>query len=255
MLSRCSYRDNERTRPTTPPAPIATTVRATTPSEKKPAINVTVNPKSLVNPAAIAKSAVSKPSKKIDMGAASNYGTRTDIGINSPTHRNTHAEEDLFDTGDAPSTATVPQPQHSDLLDDIFKTCPTVPNSAEQSAVAGDDFFNPREDESAEFGDFASAFGGAPPSTKAPAALPRPPSVDGDEFADFSSAFVPGAPVAPTTNAINSNELLFGTTTVSQPLFSPSGPPSLVSNSAPVADLLSDLDGLSLDAPVPSGKQ
>lgn len=257
-LSFRSYRDNERSRPTTPPASTAKSVRATTPSEKKPTINVTVNPKSLVNPAAVAKSGVSKPSKKIDMGAALTYGTHSDLGINSPTHRNTHAESDLFDTGDAKSTV-VAVPQQADLLDDIFKTCATN----DQPAANEDDFFNPREEENQEFGDFASAFGNnstAPaPAASVTASLPRPPSIDGDEFADFSSAFVAApptsVPAAPATNitANNSNDLLFGSTTVSQPLFSPSGPPS--NNIAPVADLLSDLDGLSLNAAVPSGKQ
>lgn len=43
--------------------------------------------------AAATTAAASKPAKKIDMGAAKNFGKSTDLGINSPTHRNTHAEE------------------------------------------------------------------------------------------------------------------------------------------------------------------
>lgn len=210
----------------------------------------------MVNPSIVPKSGVPKPTnKKIDMGAASSYGVRTDLGINSPTHRNTHAEEDLFTTDDTPVAAATPATPADDLLDDIFKTCATVPiNNTSQS---DDDFFNPREDESQEFGDFASAFGN---NSSAPVAVnnvtPITAVANHDEFADFSSAFVPPAPAldVSTNHLSNSNSLLFGANNINQPLFNQSEPTSLVGNSAPVADLLSDLDGLSLDAAVPSGK-
>lgn len=144
----------------------------------------------------------------------------------------------------------------TDLLDDIFKTCSTAPGASPTPSLNNknpgeDDFFNPREEEEVqEFGDFASAFGNA----TAAAAVP-PPLAVANEFADFSSAFVASASApAVHTNNSNSNSLLFGSTTVEQPLFNQSGLSSLTSSKAPVADLLSDLDGLSLDTPVPSGK-
>lgn len=240
-----------------------TAARTTGSAEKKQTINVTVNPKSLAVPAVSGKPVVVKqPTKMIDMGAALTYGAHSDLGINSPTHRSTHADENLFDA-DGVSSAPTAGVSQGDLLDDLFKTCASVPQtvvSKVQPAATGaeDDFFNPREDESQEFGDFASAFGNSTaPVQSAPvaASLPRPPSAGADEFADFSSAFVPVAPAA-NINANASNDLLFGTPTISQPLFAaPSGPSSLANNSAPVTDLLSDLDGLSLGgAPVPSGK-
>lgn len=252
------YRDKERVRPTTPSAAAAVaapattaTVRSTTPSEKKPTINLTVNPKTIANPAASGKSVgLAKVTKKIDMGAATNYGARSDLGINSPTHRSTHAEGDLFSAEDSPSVTVSNQP---DLLDDIFKTCApsgTITPPTNQNRI--DDDFNPRADDAQEFGDFASAFGnGSVPPT--PTAVSKPASV-GDEFADFSSAFVPAAPGPATIDAVNTNDFLFGSPNITQPLFSQSEPTSLISNKAPVADLLSDLDGLSLGAPVPIGK-
>lgn len=252
------YRDKERTRPTTPPAPSSLSGRATTPLEKKPTINVTVNPKSLVNPAIVPKAGIPKPTnKKIDMGAASSYGVRTDLGINSPTHRNTHAEEDLFTTDDAPVSAIAVLANQTDLLDDIFKTCATVPTN--NKSQGDDDFFNPREDESQEFGDFASAFGNNSAATPVAVNNVKPAAsiaADRDEFADFSSAFVPPAPALNiSTNSLNnSNSLLFGANNINQPLFNQSEPSSLVGTSTPVTDLLSDLDGLSLGASVPSGK-
>lgn len=210
----------------------------------------------MANPSIVPKSGVPKPTnKKIDMGAASSYGVRTDLGINSPTHRNTHAEEDLFTTDDAPVVVATPAKPADDLLDDIFKTCATVPTNS--TSQGDDDFFNPREDESQEFGDFASAFGN---NSSAPVAVNNvnatTVAANHDEFADFSSAFVPPAPAldVSTNNLNNSNSLLFGANNINQPLFNQSEPTSLVGNNAPVADLLSDLDGLSLDAVVPSGE-
>lgn len=265
MLCFRRYRDKERTETDR----TSTTPRATTPSEKKPTINVTVNPKSLAttttNVPSTTKPVTVKPTKKIDMGAATNFG-RDEIGINSPTHRNTHAEEDLF--GSAIISASTDN--QNDLLDDIFKTCSTTNNLATEPVAlttkpADDDFFNPRLDEAQEFGDFASAFGGNPVQTS-----PPPPSsvtvIDSNidtkknDFADFSAAFEPAAPspavpTPPATTQLSSNTNLNASANL---LFAVNSTPTSAQQTSTgnqnVGDLLSDLDGLSLDVSVPTGK-
>lgn len=207
---------------------------------------MSVNPKSIsasVITTAPTKS-TAKGVKKIDMGAASTYGRDT-IGINSPTHRNTHAEEDLFGT-----TAVVLTENPNDLLDDIFKTCPTSSASIGEitQGTNDDDFFNPRgEEREQEFGDFASAFGNSAAATVLPTQQPSItlPSVKKDEFADFGSAFT--AADATITAVDDNNSSLFNLA---------SSPPSNqhASNVKPVADLLADLDGLTLATPLPTGK-
>ncbi|XP_050087304.1 clathrin interactor 1 [Anopheles aquasalis] len=185
------------------------------------------------------RAAASKPTKKIDLGAASGFaktaaaaatssGTTKDFGIHSPTHRNTHAEE-IVGAGN-----------QQEVLEDLFKTCPTKSTSASASLVGNndeDDDFNPRATE--EFGDFESAFGGGGGSSKAPATSA---SKEGDEFADFAafggSAPSGGTGAAPAATA----DLLFGlggvapTATTAMPAMASSGS----------VDILSDLSGLSL---------
>lgn len=182
------------------------------------------------------------------MGAALNFG-RAELGINSPTHRNTHAEEDLFGTADVVSTTVASTPAaagQNELLYDIFQTCSSAP-------TADDDFFNPRDEESHEFGDFASAFGTTTATATAPVA-PHPSAVPlaapkKDEFADFSSAFTS----APNPNPVvveGNTDILFGAVSpVSNPIAS-----NPISSGGGGADLLSDLDGLSLGAPISSGE-
>lgn len=238
---------------------MTTAPRATTPSEpKKPTINVTVNPKSLSSSNATAKT--TKVSKKIDMGAATNFG-RDELGINSPTHRNTHSEEDLFATSNTiTTTSTANKPE----LDDIFKTCSTTNNLvsstvSSQSNNLDDDFFNPRADDTQEFGDFASAFG----TTAAPVTSKSEPLVGHNDtkkndFADFSSAFDSDQqqqqqqePPSLSSNTFNNDpaNLLFAINST------PNAQITASNNSNPkVGDLLSDLDGLSLDVSVPTGK-
>uniref|UniRef100_A0A2M4A867 Putative equilibrative nucleoside transporter protein n=1 Tax=Anopheles triannulatus TaxID=58253 RepID=A0A2M4A867_9DIPT len=185
------------------------------------------------------RSAASKPTKKIDLGAASGFaktaaaaaatsGASKDFGIHSPTHRNTHAEE-IVGVGAA---------NQQEVLEDLFKTCPTKSTSASASLVGNndeDDDFNPRATE--EFGDFESAFGGGSGgSTKAPAVSA---SKDGDEFADFAAfggSAPSGAPPAATA------DLLFGLGGVA-PTATPAMPAMASSGSV---DILSDLSGLSL---------
>lgn len=206
-----------------------------------------------------------KPTKKIDMGAASTFG-RDELGINSPTHRNTHAEEDLFGTANVVNVNA----NKVDLLDDLFKTCATSSDSPvieTASAIhADDDFFNPRSDETNEFGDFASAFGGsasatttaaavAKASTPASAAVIASLSLDSAsdskncDFADFS-AFDGGSQQSSTSNVPHdSANLLF-----SMNVLNTNAQTTTSNSNQPIGDLLSDLDGLSLNVPVASGE-
>lgn len=214
---------------------------------------MTVNPKSLSSNATNTVAATTKSTKitkKIDMGAATNFG-RDELGINSPTHRSTHAEEDLFATSNTTSVTTTNQ---ADSLDDIFKTCSNtnalVSNTVStQSNKTEDDFFNPREDESQEFGDFASAFGTSAPTTQPEKLLKNGGIITEqrkNEFADFSSAFESNQASSNTSN--DPANLLFA-------INSTSNAQTTASNSNPkVGDLLTDLDGLSLDVSVPAGK-
>lgn len=144
---------------------------------KKPiSVKTTVKALPAVAPttSAAASTAV-RGAKKIDMGAALNYGKASDLGINSPTHRNTHSE-DLF--GDEPVVKKIPASRsNNDIIEDIF-------SSASSSDPVIDDF-DPRAEETApDFGDFATAFGSSDIPTKAPVVAPV-----ATEFADFSSAF------------------------------------------------------------------
>lgn len=257
------YRDKERSEPasvtpsastassapTPTPAPVTTTpVRAITPSEtkKSTSINLTVNPKSLTSANSTIKS--TKITKKIDMGAASNFG-RDELGINSPTHRNTHAEEDLFATS---TTPTITSSGNQSDLDDLFKTCSTTNNFVSNpvspqsnNVIKDDDFFNPREEESQEFGDFASAF-----STSTEPSQPEKIAENDtkkNDFADFGSAF--DAEQQISSNTINDPaNLLFAINST------PNAQNTTSNSNLKVGDLLSDLDGLSLDVSVPTGK-
>lgn len=184
------------------------------------------------------------------MGAASNFG-RDELGINSPTHRNTHAEGDLFNLN-ATSIAATSTSDKNELIDDLFKTCATTnpaPTSStdtngqkESNALESD--FNPRADEVQEFGDFASAFGSSSEPTSLNATN-TPVVAKKDDFADFSSVFE-GAQAA--KNVVNADNLLFVED-------SPAIDRSVATNSSqPVGDLLSDLHGLNLNTPIPSGE-
>lgn len=207
------------------------------------------------------KTVGNKTSKKIDLGAASTFGK--DIGINSPTHRNTHDEEVFSPV----------QQSGNDLLEDLFQSNDMV-TPTQKSFVRLDDSedFNPRADD-ADFGDFNSAFGGSDAAPihnvvagnlKVP---PRPPSLSGDEFADFGNAFTVGVDPQPTSSSLHqSNSLLFGTTPIIQPSLTAASasldlfggnlaalvnPPPTSSASA---DLLSDFGGLNLNTTIDNGK-
>uniref|UniRef100_A0A182UBC3 ENTH domain-containing protein n=1 Tax=Anopheles melas TaxID=34690 RepID=A0A182UBC3_9DIPT len=198
-------------------------------SERK--INLNIKPTGSSATGSSLRSA-QKTTKKIDLGAASGFAKTAatasaasatpvnQFGINSPTHRNTHAEE-IVGTGG----------KQQDIIDDLFKTCPTKSASTTDALVDEDDF-NPRATE--DFGDFESAFGastGKPVLTTA---------TKGDDFADFAAfgkEHTQPAAAAPSTEA--STDLLFG--------LSVGNTSTGASNNggAPI-DILSDLSGLSL---------
>ncbi|XP_065075440.1 telomere length regulation protein TEL2 homolog [Ochlerotatus camptorhynchus] len=214
-------------------------------AEKKINLNIK-SPAAAAAAVKAAAAAAAKPAKKIDMGAAKNFGKSADLGINSPTHRNTHAEE-IISTSDA-TTSGKQQQQSNEILDDLFRTCPPAPPS--EGSPAKDDFddFNPRADDSGpsggvtggpEFGDFESAFGKP---------TPKPVSNEFADFAAFSSAPVP-APVAAA-----SSDIFFGL----NPSATSAAPATAGMNlfgmahqqqqqpAAAANDLLSDMSGLSL---------
>ncbi|XP_016944328.4 telomere length regulation protein TEL2 homolog isoform X1 [Drosophila suzukii] len=193
---RRNYRYNDRASP----AEVA--------SEAKPSsLNMNIRSKAVSSP--VSKQPTStvsaKPAltqKKIDLGAAANFGKPAPggaAGIHSPTHRDTPTSVDLMGGGSpSPSTSKAnnnTQSNNNDLLDDLFKTCSPPPaqektlNSA-AVIVDDDDDFNPRAIDASqqEFGDFAAAFGG--PSEGS--AISEPPSTGlipaaNDEFADFAA--------------------------------------------------------------------
>uniref|UniRef100_A0A6B2ED53 Putative equilibrative nucleoside transporter protein n=1 Tax=Phlebotomus kandelakii TaxID=1109342 RepID=A0A6B2ED53_9DIPT len=216
------YYDKERTSPSRTTA----TASSSTVEVKKQS-----NPISVKSPT---KPQPAKPSKKIDMGAAANFGKGSELGINSPTHKSSH-DEDLF----SPNNNTAAT-KGGDLLDDLFRTCPPVPGKASSvDGVSLEDDFNPRSEDNQEFGDFASAFGGE---------AAKPAAKKEDEFADFSAAFL-GAP-EPTPG--NANTLLLTNTPLASNNFGPSPTinmfGSAMPSQPPAQDLLSDFSGLQLNA-------
>lgn len=208
------------------------------------------------------------------MGAATNFG-KSDLGINSPTHRNTHAEEDLFQSADDNNIMNN-NIIRNDLLEDMFKTCTTPsPTSGINNHYRlhqnidnnhqSDTEFNPREDESQEFGDFESAFGNAsgipaaaaPSTIKSSIILSETKNNDFDFAAAFGNNSAMPSLVSPTTNLSNSNNLLFSSSVSSVPMFGQAIPSTnLLANSQqqPGADLLSDFGGLNLASPMVDGE-
>lgn len=189
------YRDKERYSPSEP---------AYEPKNSS-TISVSVKPTSKTQ----AKSTAS--SKKIDMGAASNFGKVKDLGIHSPTHRDTPSE-DLF----SPNNNTGAKSDNkNDLLDDIFKTCEMKPESPQKHDDIDD--FNPRAEEGQDFGDFESAF--AASNANHSIAVPTASSKEND-FADFKSAFSDSTSI-PTNNTVQpsiTNDLLFGSPNLTAPI-------------------------------------
>uniref|UniRef100_A0A7G3AU85 Putative equilibrative nucleoside transporter protein n=1 Tax=Lutzomyia longipalpis TaxID=7200 RepID=A0A7G3AU85_LUTLO len=190
-----------------------------------------------------------KPSKKIDMGAAANFGKNPELGINSPTHKSTH-DEDLF----SPNNNTVAAAaKNNDLLEDLFRTCPVAQSkggSGGDSLAGAEDDFNPRGEDNQEFGDFASAFGSESAQPPPAAAVAKKE----DEFADFSAAFLGAGPPPAAAAPTNANNLLLTTTPLTSNNFVPSPTMNMFGSAMPAPaaappsqDLLSDFSGLQLN--------
>ncbi|XP_060822652.1 telomere length regulation protein TEL2 homolog isoform X2 [Bombus pascuorum] len=113
---------------------------------------------------------VTRTIKKVDLGAAANYGReQSNNGI----------------SGSQNSSLSTKQKNKNDILNDIFDA---QNENNTKSAVDDDDDFNPRantqpsvqtQNANTDFGDFTSAFGSPTVKTKD----------NSDEFADFTSAF------------------------------------------------------------------
>lgn len=206
---RRSYRYNDRASP----------AEIVNESKTSNSINMSIRPKS-ANASIGGSGTVTKQphpkipvgSKKIDMGAAANFGktpATTTAGIHSPTHRDTPTAEsnDLIgytvinnnnnNTQQSNSNSNNNNNNNNNTVSELFKTCaPSVRSETtlNSAAVIEDDLddFNPRAAESAqtEFGDFAAAFGAANSAT-----TNEPPSAGlsgsnantTDDFADFSA--------------------------------------------------------------------
>lgn len=248
--------------------------------EAKPSsINMNIRPKSALNntPSSNVRQPAAKPvvgSKKIDMGAAANFGKMSPsaAGIHSPTHRDTPISggDDLIGSNgnegggvgsiDNNNLLGVQQKvissnNNNNLLDDIFKTCP-APNdkTLTSAAITSDDLddFNPRAIESKqsqEFGDFTSAFDSG--------ALPELPTTNtvgaSDEFADFSSF---QGSSASSTHRVLDNSLLTAATPANESfdLFSGTSATSAESattGASTTTDLLAGLGDLSIHQSMP----
>jgi hypothetical protein len=242
------YHDKERSNSpenvvTTAPSSVSSKTTYKSDDNKKSTINVKAPIKQ--------STATTRTAKKIDMGAALNYGKSTDLGINSPTHRNTH-NEDLFSPKPAVSTAKI---SNNDIIEDIFSSASAASPPLPSTSDFADDF-NPRAEETnVDFGDFESAFGATQTqTTPAVSAAPVEPST---EFADFSSAFLSQlsssqgappdnfvfvaqkpAPVKALPNLLESADL-FGNSVITKAFASPT---------TGSKDLLSDFGDLSLNS-------
>ncbi|TDG52440.1 hypothetical protein AWZ03_001270 [Drosophila navojoa] len=205
------------------------------------------------------------PQKKINLGAAANFGkTPNAAGIHSPTHRDTPTTNsvDLMGGG-SPSNnnnkSNTPI-NNNDLLDDLFKTCSTSPvqqspkvektlNSA-AVIIDDDDDFNPRAADAAptqEFGDFAAAFGSGsmPPST----GIVPPPS--NEEFADFEAFQSSSAATVSSTSVLDGN--LLTTATPANDAFDlfNTPAPAGTATATTATDLLAGLGDLSIHQSMP----
>ncbi|XP_011299277.1 clathrin interactor 1 isoform X2 [Fopius arisanus] len=125
----------------------------------------------------------SRPVKKVDLGAAANYG-KDQSAKGSPA----------VVQGNLISSPIKSQPKkYNDILNDLFETS----NDNSRTAIDNDDDFNPRESDyvpvasqnvaNSNFGDFTSAFGGTKQDND-------------DQFADFTSAFNSGVTIGGNDN-------------------------------------------------------
>nr|XP_050850642.1 telomere length regulation protein TEL2 homolog isoform X1 [Vespula vulgaris] len=128
---------------------------------------------------------ITRSLKKVDLGAAANYGKEQSNAFSSPANH---------------------QKNKNDILNDIFDS----QNDNNTKSTIDDDDFNPRGNHSQpanlDFGDFASAFGSPTVKMK-----------ENDEFADFTSAFSSGV-TSPNNSSVQShasqNQLSFMGTTI-----------------------------------------
>lgn len=262
VFFRRNYRYNDRASP----AEVAV--------ESKPTnLNMNIRSKAVSSP--VSKQPTSAgtskqppPQKKINLGAAANFGkTPNAAGIHSPTHRDTPTTNsvDLMGGG-SPSNnnnkSNTPI-NNNDLLDDLFKTCSTSPvqqspnvektlNSA-AVIIDDDDDFNPRAADAAptqEFGDFATAFGSGslPPST---GILPAP---NNDEFADFDAFQSSSAATVSSTSVLDGN--LLTTATPANDAFDlfNTATPAATATATTATDLLAGLGDLSIHQSMPMGE-
>lgn len=281
------YRDKERSSPTEPatfdtktiPTPNFSTVSI------KSSVTGNIKSPSSTTTTSTTTNKTTIPNKKIDLGAAANYGkpSNESMGIHSPTHRDT-PNENLFshNNNSIITTTTNTENKNNNLLNDLFDTCPPT-KSTKLSSTQQDDFddFNPRAgDDNQEFGDFESAFGNKT-ATTGPASIPSssiqvlPPvqqpiiTNKPDEFADFRSAFVAtnNAPASslqtvqvkgdifssasiPTNNSSNIGGST-GTTSADLDIFGSINPPNNIQiNPTITNDLLSGFGALSMDSSV-----
>uniref|UniRef100_A0A1A9WNM1 ENTH domain-containing protein n=1 Tax=Glossina brevipalpis TaxID=37001 RepID=A0A1A9WNM1_9MUSC len=276
---RRSYRYNDRASP----------AEIVNESKTSNSINMSIRPKS-ANASIGGSGTVTKQphpkipvgSKKIDMGAAANFGktpATTTAGIHSPTHRDTPTAEsnDLIgytvinnnnnNTQQSNSNSNNNNNNNNNTVSELFKTCaPSVRSETtlNSAAVIEDDLddFNPRAAESAqtEFGDFAAAFGAANSAT-----TNEPPSAGlsgsnantTDDFADFS-AFQSNSSSAAGAHQSNTGIIggldgnLLTTTTPANDAFDLFNSTNATSTTA--TDLLAGLGDLSIHQSMPMAK-
>lgn len=228
--------------------------------------------------------------KRIDMGAAANFGKAPQSpnnlsSIHSPTHRDKpptvgDITNDLItytntNNNNHNGSSNIVQKNinndnmnnssHLNNIDDLFKTCPVrkppITTNATIADIADDDF-NPRAVESAsnDFGDFSSAFGagnnnnGLMSDVGVAAAANTTPCPTVDDFADFS-AFQS----VKSGNQVNKGglmdgtggDLLSGANTIMDDI---SLTKPTASSSITTTDLLAGLGDLSIYQNMPMGK-
>lgn len=238
-----------------------------------------------------------KPSvgnKKIDMGAAANFGKQSTstssnaVGIHSPTHRDTTGESNNDLIGYSPinnnnmgissshesnkTNTTTTNVNNNNALDGLFKTCsPKSEQTLNSAAIINDDLddFNPRavEQQQNEFGDFASAFGGNVSAEPPSASLTAINSSTNDDFADFSA--FQGSTSSSNSAALTSSlgglegNLLTTATPANDAFDLFNSSPAVVNNATnssaslgatTATDLLAGLGDLSIHQSMPMGK-
>ncbi|KAL9900198.1 clathrin interactor lqfR isoform 1-T1 [Glossina fuscipes fuscipes] len=264
---RRSYRYNDRASP----------AEIVNESKTSNSINMNIRPKS-ANASLGSGTSTKQPhpkipvgSKKIDMGAAANFGktpatSTTTAGIHSPTHRDTPTATESNDLiGYMAINNNNTQQSNSsnnNTVSELFKTC-AQPARTEatlnSAAVIDDDLddFNPRAAESAqtEFGDFAAAFGAAKSSITEPPSggLCGSNASTTDDFADFSafqSNSISTADTQPDTGIVGGLDgNLLTTTTPANDAFDLFN--STNATSTVTTDLLAGLGDLSIHQSMP----